>query len=81
MKQVSQSPLKLYNCEFTVNNIKFHSSEQLIQFNKAKHFNDHVTMLRILYANNLFECKKLTREIPNYKENNQKQVAKNMFMP
>ena len=67
-----------YNCEFTVNNIKFHSSEQMIQFNKAKHFRDHVTMLQILYADTPLKCKQLAREIVNYDENNWKQVARNM---
>ena len=70
-----------YNCEFTVNNIKFHSSEQMIQFNKAKHFSDHVTMLQILYADTPLkckQCKQLSKEIANYDENNWKQVAKNM---
>ena len=65
-----------YNCEFTVNNLKFHSSEQLIQFNKAKHFGDHVTMSQILYADTLLECKQLT--IANYDEDNWRQIAKNM---
>ena len=50
----------------------------MIQFNKAKHFSDHVTMLQILYANTPLECKQLSREIANYDENNWKQVAKNM---
>ena len=69
-----------YNCNFTVNNIKFHSSEQLIQFNKAKHFKDHVTMSQILYADTLLECKQLVREIVNYEESNWKQVAKNICL-
>ena len=67
-----------YNCEFTVNNLKFHSSEQLIEFNKAKHFGDHVTMSQIMYADTPLECKQLSREIVNYDENNWRQVAKNM---
>ena len=54
-----------YNCEFTFNNLKFHSSEQLIQFNKAKHFGDHVTMSQILYADTPLECKQLSRDIAN----------------
>ena len=66
-----------YNCEFTVNNLKFHSSEQLIQFNKAKHFGDHVTMSQILYTDMPLECK-LSRDIANYDEDNWRQVAKNM---
>ena len=67
-----------YNCEFTVNNLKLHSSEQLIQFNKAKHFRDHVTMSQILYADTPLECKQLSRDIANYDEDNWRQVAKNM---
>ena len=39
-----------YNCEFQYQNLAFHSSEQLIQYNKAKHFRDNVTMAQILYA-------------------------------
>ena len=67
-----------YNCEFTFNNLKFHSSEQLIQFNKAKHFRDHVTMSQILYADTPLECKQLSRDIANYDDDNWRQVAKNM---
>ena len=67
-----------YNCEFTFNNLKFHSSEQLIQFNKAKDFGDHVTMSQILYADTPLECKQLSRDIANYDDNNWRQVAKNM---
>ena len=67
-----------YNCEFTVNNMKFHSSEQLIQFNKAKHFGDHMTMSQIMYADTPIEGKQLSRDIANYDEDNWRQVAKNM---
>ena len=67
-----------YNCEFTFNNLKFHSSEQLIQFNKAKHFGDHVTMSQILYTDTPLECKQLSRDIANYDDDNWRQVAKNM---
>ena len=67
-----------YNCEFTFNNLKFHSSEQLIQFNKAKHFGDQVTMSQILYADTPLECKQLSRDIANYDDDNWRQVAKNM---
>ena len=67
-----------YSCEFTGNNLKFHSSEQMIQFNKDKHFGDHVTMSQILYADMPLECKQLSRDIANYDEDNWKEVAKNM---
>ena len=50
----------------------------MIQFNKAKHFGDHVTMSQILYADTPLECKQLSRDIANYNDDNWRQVAKNM---
>ena len=67
-----------YSCEFQHQNVQFHSSEQLIQYNKAKHFNDHVTMAQILYASTPLECKRLATDIPNYNKDNWKMVAKDM---
>ena len=67
-----------YNCEFQYQNLTFHSSEQLIQFNKAKHFNDHVTMAQILCTSTPIECKRLARDIVNYDEDNWEMVAKDM---
>ena len=67
-----------YNCEFQHENLTFHSSEQLIQFNKAKHFNDHVTMAQIMSTSTPLECKRLSRDIINYNEDNWRMVAKDM---
>ena len=67
-----------YNCEFHYQNLVFHSSEQLIQYNKAKHFKDNVTMAQILNASTPLECKRLAREIVNYNEDNWRMVVKNM---
>ena len=67
-----------YNCEFHYQNLTFHSSEQLIQFNKAKHFDDHVTMAQILCASTPLECKRLARDIVNFGEDNWRMVAKDM---
>ena len=67
-----------YNCDFRYQNQVFHSSEQLIQYNKAKHFNDHITMAQILYANSPLESKRLARDISNYNAENWRMVAKNM---
>ena len=67
-----------YNCDFHYQNQVFHSSEQLIQYNKVKHFNDHITMAQILYANSPLESKRLARDIANYSEENWRMVAKNM---
>ena len=67
-----------YHYEFQYQNLTFHSSEQLIQYNKAKHFNDHVTMAQILYASTPLERKRLARDIANYDEDNWRMVAKHM---
>ena len=67
-----------YNCEFQHQNLTFHSSEQLIQFNKAKHFNDHITMAQIMSTSTPLECKRLSRDITNYNEDNWRMVAKDM---
>ena len=67
-----------YNCEFQHHNLTFHSSEQLIQFNKAKHFNDHITMAQIMSTSTPLECKRLSRDITNYNEDNWRMVAKDM---
>ena len=53
-------------CTFTLDNIMFHSSEQYIQYQKAKHFGDTHTARRILQCIDALECKRLAREIPNY---------------
>ena len=49
-----------------IDGIKFHSSEQWIQYQKAKFFNDTSTSNKILQADSALECKNLSKEITNY---------------
>ena len=58
------NPLSNYHkCNFTVQERKFLSTEQFIQYTKACHFNDINTAAKILQATNAMECKNLSRQI------------------
>ena len=50
---------------FTVDSITYHSSEQFIQYKKAKFFTDDLSSKKILKASTLLECKQLLKEIIN----------------
>ena len=51
---------------FEVDGLKFHSSEQWIQYQKSKFFNDMKTATHILEATTPIECKLLSKEITNF---------------
>ena len=61
---------------FTYNNIKYHSSEQLIQHTKAEYFGDRGSATKILAAETPLECKKLSRNILNFSKTAWEEVAK-----
>ena len=51
---------------FIIEGIRFHSSEQWIQFQKAKLFQDETTLRKIFESETPHECKLLSKEIPNF---------------
>ena len=51
---------------FTIDGIKFHSSEQWIQYQKVKLFKDDHTVKKILESEMALECQRLSREISNF---------------
>ena len=53
-------------CNFTLNNIPFHSSEQFIQYQKAKFCGDTDIPRKILNSETPLDCKLLSREIYNF---------------
>ena len=55
-----------HEAEFTVDGITFHSTEQYIQYQKAKLFGDKRSSSKILESTTPLECKKLSKEILNY---------------
>ena len=55
-----------YPSSFEFNGINYHSTEQLIQHQKAKLFSDKRTEHSILTAKSPIECKKLSRNISNF---------------
>ena len=54
----------LYNSH--MKEIKYHSSEQLIQYMKAVYCGDKITAVKILGAKNAISCKQLAYQIQNY---------------
>ena len=68
-------------CTFTLDNTTFYSSEQYIQYQKAKYFGDTLTASKILRCTDALECKRLAREIPNYDNSNWKNKIKELCEP
>ena len=61
---------------FVYNNIKYHSSEQMIQYQKARLFGDKDTASSILQAATAVECKHLSKSIANYDHAKWKEEAR-----
>ena len=62
--------------KFIINGIDYHSSEQFIQHQKCKLFNDIESEQRILQTETAFECKSIARDIRNFDRERWKQNAK-----
>ena len=56
--------------------VEYSSSEQLIQHQKAKLFDDTETAVKIMKAKSALECKKLSKEISNHSHDRWKSEAK-----
>ena len=67
-----------YHAPFTHNNVQYHCSEQLIQHEKAKLFNDKPTMKRIMDAKNGSTCKEAGRKVKNFKQDKWAKKAKSL---
>ena len=70
-----------HHCEFQVDTIKYHSTEQFIQLQKAKFVRDVKTAEKIKNAKTPFDCKQLTKEIENYESTKWIDVAKELCLP
>ena len=70
-----------YPSTFTYNGQTYNHAEQLIQSEKAKFFKDEITNQQIMRAENGFECKKLSKNIKNYRHEAWKQVAMELCEP
>ena len=74
------NPLSNFHpCKFVYNNIEYHSSEQLIQYQKARQFGDIDSATAILSASKALECKCLSKNIANYNHDQWKDVARIRF--
>ena len=57
-----------HEVQIEIDGIKFHSTEQWIQYQKAKLFGDHDTEEKILNSKKAIQCKRLSYEIDDYSE-------------
>ena len=67
-----------YPCKFEYKGIAFHSTEQLIQYQKAKLLGDSRIEHSILTAKSPLECKKLSRDITNFSYKRWMESAKDL---
>ena len=75
----NMNPLSnFYMCNFTYKDIKYHSSEQMIQHMKAELFNDAEATRKILSAETPLECKMLSKDIVNYNRDTWSESAKDL---
>ena len=65
-----------HTSKFMYDGTSYHSSEQLIQHQKAKFFGDKITANRILGAKDPLECKMMACDITNYDHAKWKDEAK-----
>ena len=62
-------------CNFTCDGQRFHSSEQYIQWKKAKFFGDSIAMENILNSEDALESKTIARDMKDYNRNNWNESA------
>ena len=70
-----------YACEFTINGRTYINTEQYIQSEKAKHFKDSTTIQQILSAKSGLDCKRLSKNIKDYRHDEWVRVAKGLSEP
>ena len=70
-----------YPITFTYNGQSYNHAEQFIQSEKAKFFKDETVNQQIMTAENGFECKKLSKNIKNYRHEAWKQAAIELCEP
>ena len=70
------NPLSFHLSTFMYHGVEYSSSEQLIQHQKAKLFDDMESAAKIMRAKSALECKKLCKNITNYSHDRWKTEAK-----
>ena len=70
-----------HKCEFIVDNKKFGSTEQYVQYTKACYFGNHDLARHILAAKQAYECKVLSRKIVYIQDKKWSDVAKDLCYP
>ena len=67
-----------FHAPFSHDGVQYHCSEQFIQHEKAKLFNDKSAMTRIMEAKNGSTCKEAGRKVKNFKHDKWAKTAKSL---
>ena len=65
-------------CQFNLDGIDFHSTEQYIQLKKAKFFKDDIARDRILHCEDTMDSKEISKDITNFMKREWSRVAENL---
>ena len=65
-----------HRCNFQIESIAYHSTEQYIQHEKATYFKDNKTARKIMEAKTPYECMLLSKEIENVDQTRWNEIAK-----
>ena len=68
-------------CQFSLEGIDFHSSEQYIQMKKAEFFRDEIAKEHIQHCEDAMESKVISRDIVNFNKQEWSKVAKDLCVP
>ena len=67
-----------HHAPFTVDNTRYHCTEQLIQCKKAELFNDNAAVTKIMHAKTGYACNEAGRQVSNFKQERWTKKAKSL---
>ena len=67
-----------HHAPFTIDNVRYHCTEQLIQCKKAELFKDQAAVNKIMNAKTGFACKEAGRNVTNFKQEKWTKKAKSL---
>ena len=68
-------------CQFSLEGLDFHSTEQYIQMKKAEFFRDDVVKERILHCEDALDSKMISKDILNFNKREWSKVAEELCLP
>ena len=68
-------------CQFSLEGLDFHSTEQYIQMKKAEFFRDDVAKERILHCEDALDSKMISKDILSFNKREWSKVAEELYLP